>query len=262
MSNWFFAFALTLMILFPVMLLTLSSWAQVAPRHVLQVLVCLCIIVVLFFLSIPLLFTKTSGLHRGFGHNNFRQIALALCIYESEHNHLPPCFLRTKDNKPGLSWRVAILPYIEQGALYEQFKLDEPWDSPHNIRLLKHMPGTFSLSYQQPSPIGSTHIRILIGEETLWHPEEPRALSEKDIPDGSGNTILLFEAEQATPWTKPDEPQYGNDEPLPRLGASDPDTFLVGIADGNARHIPRSISEKAFRLAIGRSNGIPLDREW
>jgi hypothetical protein len=40
-----------------------------------------------------------------------------------------------------LSWRVKLLPYLEQDHLYRQFKLNEPWDSPHNQALLKEMAG-------------------------------------------------------------------------------------------------------------------------
>ena len=60
--------------------------------------------------------------------------------YESAHGTLPPAAVRSTDGTPLLSWRVAILPFIEQDALYKEFKLDEPWDSEHNKKLIAKMP--------------------------------------------------------------------------------------------------------------------------
>src|SRR5947209_5856729 len=61
--------------------------------------------------------------------NNLKQIVIAFHNYASANNNALPNNLYTKDGKALLSWRVVILPYIEQEALYKQFKLDEPWDS-------------------------------------------------------------------------------------------------------------------------------------
>ena len=69
--------------------------------------------------------------------NNVRQMVLSMHNYESKNQKFP------LQNQNGLSWRVHILPYIEEGNLYERFNLDEPWDSPHNIQLLGEMPSTF-----------------------------------------------------------------------------------------------------------------------
>src|SRR5581483_2163049 len=52
----------------------------------------------------------------------------------------PPTTLYDKEGRPTLSWRVALLPYLGEEALYKEFKLDEPWDSLHNKKLLKKMP--------------------------------------------------------------------------------------------------------------------------
>ena len=62
---------------------------------------------------------------------------------DDHHGRLPPAVVYGEDDEPLYSWRVLVLPYIEQNALYEQFHLDEPWDSPHNLALLPKMPGTY-----------------------------------------------------------------------------------------------------------------------
>ena len=76
--------------------------------------------------------------------NNLKQFALAMHNYHSTYNHLPPAASFDKNGKPMLSWRVMILPFIEQDALYKQFRLEEPWDSEHNKKLLAKMPEVFA----------------------------------------------------------------------------------------------------------------------
>src|SRR5262245_39481877 len=75
---------------------------------------------------------EAGVLQRPRSSNNLKEIGLALHNYHAAHNHFPPAAICDKDGQPLLSWRVAILPYIEQANLYRQFKLDEPWDSEHN----------------------------------------------------------------------------------------------------------------------------------
>src|SRR5262245_6222164 len=70
---------------------------------------------------------------------NLQQVALAFHNYHDIHGVLPTNQF-SKDNKPLLSWRVQILPFVEQEALYKQFKLDEPWDSPNNKKLIDVVP--------------------------------------------------------------------------------------------------------------------------
>ena len=74
--------------------------------------------------------------------NNLRQIGLGMHNYHATYNRFPgPAITNDKGDRL-LSWRVAILPFIEQQALYEQFHLDEPWDSDHNIKLLDRDAGS------------------------------------------------------------------------------------------------------------------------
>ena len=75
--------------------------------------------------------------------NNLKQIGLAMHNYHARHKTFPPAYTVDKDGKPLLSWRVLILPYLEQDALYKEFHLDEPWDSEHNRALIDRMPTTY-----------------------------------------------------------------------------------------------------------------------
>src|SRR5207302_1956982 len=83
--------------------------------------------------------------------NNLKQMALATINYADAFGRAPAAAICDKNGKPLLSWRVAILPFIEQDNLYKQFHLDEPWDSDHNKKLLARMPNVYALpGVQQP----------------------------------------------------------------------------------------------------------------
>src|SRR5205085_3628183 len=100
--------------------------------------------------------------------NNLKQIMIAIHNHHDSNNHLP-ADIRDKNGKPLLSWRVAILPFLMQDNLYQQFKLDEPWDSEHNLKLLQHMPVTYHVGIE---PKGSTHTyyQAFAGPGTPLHP--------------------------------------------------------------------------------------------
>src|SRR5262249_3382628 len=84
--------------------------------------------------------------------NNLRQIGIAMNNCDAQSGQLPPGAIYSKDGKPLLSWRVALLPYLESGdpTLYGRFHLDEPWDSPHNIKLLNEMPAVYRAPTDEP----------------------------------------------------------------------------------------------------------------
>src|SRR5207253_5726964 len=102
---------------------------------------------VLLAAALPLAKKVTESAGREELTNNLKQIAIAFHNYASAHrDHFPAAAIYSKDGKPLLSWRVALLPYLEQDNLYKQFKLDEPWDSEHNKKLIARMPKVFASS--------------------------------------------------------------------------------------------------------------------
>lgn len=153
-------------------------------------------------LLLPAVQAAREAARRMSSSNNLKQIMLSLWNYESTYKKMPGRIVMGKDGKPLLSWRVMILPYLEETQLYNEFHLDEPWDSEHNIRLLERMPAVFS-NPRIIAPPGHTVYLAPAGEGT-W-PED--ALRLIQITDGTSNTIALVEArgELAVPWTKPDD---------------------------------------------------------
>ncbi len=95
--------------------------------------------------------------------NNLKQIGLAMHNYASANkDDFPPAAVCDKKGKPQLSWRVLILPYIDQNELYKQFKLDEPWDSEHNKKLIEKMPAVYKLPGAKEGTT-DTHYRVFVG---------------------------------------------------------------------------------------------------
>jgi hypothetical protein len=200
--------------------------------------------------------------------NHLRLIGTALREYHEAYGHLPPAAAVGRDGRPLYSWRVLILPFIEQGPLHNRFHLDEPWDSPHNKSLLEEMPRYFSLPWGD-RPDGMTHFQVLVGPGTAF--ERP-GLTWKDFPDEPENTILVVEAADPVPWTKPAEQVYDPRKPMPRLGGlyTKPVHFWcreVGrrtgfgacFADGSYHFISSGIDDRTLRALITRNGGEAID---
>ena len=158
---------------------------------------------VLTGLLLPAVQSAREAARRMQSQNNLKQLVLSLLNHESAYKRFPSRVAKSASGKPLLSWRVAVLPYIEQAALYQQFHLDEPWDSEHNIKLLDKMPAAFGHP-NYVGPAGHTVYLAPFYESTIWNADKPMIRS---ITDGTSNTMAIFEVNDAhaVPWTKPDD---------------------------------------------------------
>jgi prepilin-type processing-associated H-X9-DG protein len=193
--------------------------------------------------------------------NNLKQIGLALHNFASAQQRVPihgvgkqGMVLNNPKDRPLLSWRVAILPYIEQDNLYRQFKLDEPWDSEHNKKLIEKMPKTFA-SEIKPGKPGYTHLQMVIGPNAM----QPPSLIIHTIPDGTSNTIAVVEAAQPVIWTKPDDVMLtGKEQPndlKKKFGGVTPGGFNVLMWDGSVRFVRDSIDGKVLGFLLDPKDG-------
>ena len=209
---------------------------------------------VLVALLLPAVQSAREAARRAQCVNNCKQMLLAMHNYHSANNTFPRDFTDA-DGKPLLSWRVALLPYLEQAELYNKFKLDEPWDGPHNKELLKEMPAVFRCpSRRGPDPSTTTY-RGFNGPGAMF--ETDKAITIADVTDGTSNTIMISEAKEAVPWTKPDDLPF-DPQAAPSLygaGSDHPGGCNCGFADGSVRFIKTSISLQVFRALITRAGG-------
>ena len=191
--------------------------------------------------------------------HNLKQMALAMAMYSDEKGSLPPAASQDRDGRPLLSWRVLILPYVNQEKLYKEFQLEEPWDSLWNLRLLPQMPFIYApLSDTYTATGYRTHWQVFTGEGTAFDGKCGLSL-KKDFPNGLANTLLIVESARAVPWTKPEDLPYTASRPLPPLGNFSQDYFLSALADGGVLSVERTESEQAIRALITR-NGAENER--
>jgi RNA polymerase sigma factor (sigma-70 family) len=188
--------------------------------------------------------------------DNMKMLALAMHGYLDDNGNFPPAAAFDKDGKPLLSWRVMLLPFIGEKDLFRQFKLDEPWDSPNNKKLLPQMPKVYAPVRGKGKAPHSTFYQVFTGKKTIF--EGTRGSRIVDIPDGTSNTILLIEAGESVPWTKPADLVFDEKKPLPKLGGMFPDGFHFARADGSASFCPRRFNEPVMRLMIMRNDGMAI----
>ncbi len=185
--------------------------------------------------------------------NNMKQIGLGMHNYHAVHGEFPSDICDA-DGKLLLSWRVRILPFIEQQALYNQFHLDEPWDSEHNKPLSEYMIPTYTTPTTNPVPVGHTFYQGFVAEGAFFNKCEGTKI--QDITDGTSNTIMCVEAGKAVPWSKPGDLPYDPEKPLPKLGGPGfSGGFNALFADGSVHFLKNTVAEETLRALITKNGG-------
>jgi hypothetical protein len=218
-------------------------------------------------LLLPAVQAARSAASRTQGANNLKQQLLALHNYHDVYGGMPAAYSTDKAGKPLLSWRVAILPFIEEQALYEEFRQDEPWDSDHNKKLLAKMPRVFKATGSKAAPGMTTYLGVggkqgvLGAPDDPKNPEAPNGVRLADIIDGTSNTIAIVEASDAAAvaWTKPEQWVPDEKDPHKGLVGLRPNGFNAGFADGSVRFISKNVNAETLKLLFMRDDGMPVD---
>jgi hypothetical protein len=192
--------------------------------------------------------------------NNLRQLTIGMHAYHDSMGFFPPASAMYKDGKAvGLSWRVQLLPYIEQAPLYTQFRLDEPWDSEHNKKLIEKMPAVFAVPGVKTKEKGLTYYQGIssqpMEEQTGFILGARVRIAQ--IVDGVSNTIAFVEAAEPVIWTKPDDvPFNAKGKMLPLVGGAFPDGFHVAFFDGSVHFVrKKDLTEEVFKTACTIAGG-------
>ena len=193
--------------------------------------------------------------------NNLKQIGIAMHNYHDTYKCFPAAVLTDENDRPMRSWRVAILPFVEQAPLYDMYDFNEPWDGPNN-----------SLFQDAPLPVyrcpddggwmaSETSYVMIVGEGTLGGlPNEEVSFAE--VMDGTSNTIMVVEVAGAgIPWMEPrditveEAVTFVTDPAASRFQQVHPGGVNVLLADGSVRFLPTSIDPKMLRAMLTRDDG-------
>jgi type II secretory pathway pseudopilin PulG len=228
---------------------------EVSEQNQQQKMVAMAVIGVLVALLLPAIQAAREAARRNQSMNNLKQMMLALHMYHDTKKTFPAHASYSDDGKPLLSWRVHILPFIEEQALYEQFRLDEPWDSEHNKALIARMPQVFQ-NPNFPNEPGKTNYLAVVGDECIFNGTKD-GVRLQDITDGTSKTIALVEADadQAVEWTKPDDWEYNAETPNAGLGNLRPGVWMAAISDGSVQAVAEQIDLNVLKAMFTRAGG-------
>ena len=151
---------------------------------------------VLLALVLPVVRSALESARREQCKDNLRQIGLALQGYHDAFGCFPPAAIVDKQGRPMLSWRVAILPYLGAAERYSRFRLDEPWDSPHNLALVNDRPDVYACPSDPDLKPGMTGYQVVVGTDTVFPPDF-RPVKIADVTDGTSNTLAVGETRRS-----------------------------------------------------------------
>jgi len=204
--------------------------------------------------------------------NNLKMIGLAMHNYHDVFASLPLAGSEDPQFGIGLSWRVRVLPFLEQPQLYDRVKWNEPWDGPNNRALVEQMPQVYQSPAEPPSTSRTVYLAVadaeVVPRDRPLPSSGPRPIFSHDgraarfasIVDGTSNTVMVVEAngDQAVTWTQPKDWTFDPQQPRRGLGKPGGPGFQVLMADGSVRLIAKDVGDEVVRRMMWRDDGKPL----
>jgi hypothetical protein len=193
---------------------------------------------------------------------------LAVANYHQEEGHFPPAYLAGPDGRPWHSWRVLILPYMDNAALYAEYEFSEPWDGPRNPLLAERMPDVFAFAGFDGEGNTTTNFLAVVGPETAW--PAPATVRLEDVTDDPSRTILVVENLGAgVHWMEPRDLKFADlDFTLNAPGGigSVYDRPAVVTVDDAVRQLDDAISPETLRALLTVAGGEAVEetaeRQW
>lgn len=177
---------------------------------------------------------------------------MAVANYHDANGRYPPPYVTGPDGRPWHSWRVLVLPYIEQSDLYNAYRFGEPWDGPNNRKLARRMPRLYALHGSDRPENTTANYLAVVGDETVWHGSKP--VTSADVRDGLGETILLVENRGAgVCWMEPRDLSLADMELKLNspAGVSSPyDDPAVVMLDGSLHRLRPGLKPMALRALL------------
>ena len=201
--------------------------------------------------------------------NNLKLIGSAINDFERTNGHFPPAVQYGPDGRTAYSWRVAILPFMNAGDLYSEYKLDEPWNGPNNIKVLAKLP----LAFREPGSrynINSvtTNYVVPIGRHSIFPSKTNAFTYPPSVTDGTSNTIMIIESHIGVPWTKPEDLPVGDGLPIEnidsiliKLGGFHEGGFNAFFCNGSVKFIKKDVPGSVFGALLTRDGGEVVSAE-
>jgi prepilin-type processing-associated H-X9-DG protein len=197
-------------------------------------------------------------------------LTLAFHTYHDVHGTFPPAYTVDENGKPLHSWRVLLLPYLEQKELYDKIRLDEPWDSEynrqfHDVHITPYRcpscTGIDSIKLKNRGTVrsGNCNYSVVIGDDTLF--PGSRAVSLNELTKSTSEAILYVERMIPVCWMDPnneirfDTACEGINRNLLGIGSEHPGGANAGFADGSVRFLKESADGRIpFSNYYGQEN--------
>ncbi len=188
--------------------------------------------------------------------NNAKLIGMGTIFYHDINDRYPLVYANTINQPPAditqmLSWRVSVLPYLEQQGLHQQFNLNENWDSATNKPLGQRRLAIFADDLQNEQ----TRYRCFYDNDAIFSSNPRQTTRLSNIHDGTSNTMIMAEFTETVPWSQCNELRYDPARPLPAFGKPNTSAFIAAFADGSVRTIRKTVDEKMLRNAITKADG-------
>jgi Protein of unknown function (DUF1559) len=191
---------------------------------------------------------------------NLYAIGRAFGEYWGAREHFPAAAVTDKTGRSLLSWRVTILPYLGERELFNEFHLNEPWDSPHNFALLPRMPKAYACPSEPGRRSFLTNYLVVVGPNEALGGARPlfdraREVDIREVTDGLSATLMVAETNRSVPWTKPEDLSFADPQLMSRFGSRHPGGFYVVTGEGSIHFIELSDSLELLPKAITRDGG-------
>ena len=203
----------------------------------------------MLLLGLPAVQAAREAARQAQCNGHLKQVSLAMHTYNDAYGCFPPAYVPDENGRPKHSWRVLILPVIEQQALFRQYDFREPFDGPRNRKLAS----TRGLPYDCPSDpatwSGETDYVMIVGPGTIS--DGPQSREIMDFKDGISNTIMLIEVSGlGIHWMEPRDITL--DDLISRLNSGTlrgphPGKIQVAMCDGSTRFLTLPINPRQLR---------------
>lgn len=196
--------------------------------------------------------------------NNLKTIGLAMQNYADVYGAFPPAYLADENGKPKHSWRVLLLPYLEQQPLYDRYDFDEPWDGPNNRQLGALMPKAFACPSHAPGGAvnTTTSYAAISGPGTLFEADTSSSIAS--VTDGLSHTLMVAEATGAgIHWMEPRDLDVTamtfkiNGSPND-ISGEHPGIAQAVLGDGSCHALQSALDAETLRILTTKAGGEPL----